>query len=279
MPMKRLPPPSAEAIDRALGDRDHRQDLLDRVEDATAGPLTLAAIVLLAVFLAPAITPNVDILHKARLIVVPVVWFLFAASLAIKIAIAPDRKRYLRAHVLDVLIVALPIFHPLMIGMAGSAGLRGYTGLRDLRGKLGLGYTFVAAVLVVLLAAALVTEAERGTTGATIRNFGDAVWWASATVTTVGYGDVSPITATGRAVGLALMVVGIATFGLVAANLATILLGIDDESRDRIDRLEQDLDEVRDLVAEAARRDASATPGSPDDAAPTDTPPAGAATA
>lgn len=259
--MTGLPPPTPAALDRAVGGHDHRQDLLDRVEAATAGPLTIAAILLLASFLAPAIAPEVAGLHEARLVVVPVVWFLFAASLAVKVAIAPDRRRYLRSHWLDVLIVALPVFHPLMIGMAGSAGLRGYTGLRDLRGRLGLGYTVVAAMLVVLLAAALVTEAERGADGASIRNFGDAVWWASATVTTVGYGDVSPITATGRAIGLALMVVGIATFGLVAANLASILLGIDDESRDRIDRLEQELAEARDLIAESVGRDSPA--GSP----------------
>ncbi len=255
--MNGMPPPAA-AIDRALGGHDHRQVLLDRVEAATAGPLTIAAILLVASFLAPAIAPDVDALHAARLVIVPVVWFLFAANLAIKLAIAPDRTHYLRRHWLDVLIVALPVFHPLMIGMAGTAGLRGYAGLRDLRGRLGLGYTIVAAMLVVLLAAALVTEAERGATGGSIHNFGDAVWWSAATVTTVGYGDVSPVTATGRAVGLALMVVGIATFGLVAANLATILLGIDDESRDRIDRIEQDLAEVRALVAAAARGDAPA---------------------
>lgn len=270
--MKGLPPaPTPAAIDHALGNRDHRQALLDRVEAATAGPLTLAAILLLASFLAPAIAPDIDGLHEARLVIVPVVWFLFAASLVIKLAIAPDRKRYLRRHWLDVLIVALPVFHPLMIGMAGSAGLRGYTGLRDLRGRLGLGYTVVAAMLVVLLAAALVTEAERGANGASIRNFGDAVWWASATVTTVGYGDVSPITATGRAVGLALMVVGIATFGLVAANLATILLGIDDDARNRVDRLEQELAEVRTLVAEAVHGGADADAVTPPEmASPTD---------
>lgn len=238
------------------GDRDRRLALLAWVESVTVGPLTLLALLLLASFLAPAVVADADEVRDAQQLILAVVWFCFAAVLALKLAIAPDRLRYLRAHWLDAMLVALPMFHPLRavhlvwFGLAGSAGLRGYAGLRQLRGQLGLGYTVGAAALVVVLAAALVTDAERGAPGATIRNFGDGLWWAAATVTTVGYGDVSPTTATGRAVGLALMVVGIATFGLVAANLASILLGIDgDDSRARLQAMERDLGEIRGLLA------------------------------
>jgi Ion channel len=49
-----------------------------------------------------------------------------------------------------------------------------------------------------------------GRTRATITSFGDAVWWALTTVTTVGYGDRYPVTNEGRIVGGVLMVVGIA---------------------------------------------------------------------
>lgn len=59
---------------------------------------------------------------------------------------------------------------------------------------------------------------------ATIESFGDASWWAVSTVTTVGYGDMFPVTPAGRAIAAFLMVTGIALFGVLTANLATFLL-------------------------------------------------------
>ena len=53
-----------------------------------------------------------------------------------------------------------------------------------------------------------------------IVTFGDALWWAMATVTAVGYGDIAPVTAAGRAVAAILMVSGISAFSVVTANVA-----------------------------------------------------------
>ncbi len=50
--------------------------------------------------------------------------------------------------------------------------------------------------------------------------FGDALWWAVVTMTTVGYGDVYPVTATGRYVAVAVMVVGVSLLGAVTATVA-----------------------------------------------------------
>jgi hypothetical protein len=54
---------------------------------------------------------------------------------------------------------------------------------------------------------------------ANITTFGDALWWAATTVTTVGYGDRFPITATGRAVAVVLMLLGIAVIGVITASV------------------------------------------------------------
>ncbi|WP_432949041.1 potassium channel family protein [Kribbella sp. CA-253562] len=50
---------------------------------------------------------------------------------------------------------------------------------------------------------------------------GDALWWATTTVTTVGYGDHFPTTSEGRIVGVGLMLAGIALVGTVTAALAS----------------------------------------------------------
>ena len=48
-----------------------------------------------------------------------------------------------------------------------------------------------------------VLDAEQNPPGANITTFGDALWWACETVTTVGYGDRYPVTPDGRAIAVA----------------------------------------------------------------------------
>lgn len=60
---------------------------------------------------------------------------------------------------------------------------------------------------------------------AQITNLIDAFWWASATVTTVGYGDVVPVTEAGRVMGIGLMFVGISIIGVFISALGASLVG------------------------------------------------------
>ena len=60
--------------------------------------------------------------------------------------------------------------------------------------------------------------------GITVESLGDAYWWAIVTVTTVGYGDVSPKTTEGRLVATALMIVGIGVISVFTATLASFFL-------------------------------------------------------
>ena len=56
-----------------------------------------------------------------------------------------------------------------------------------------------------------------------IRHFGDALWWAITTVTTVGYGDITPVTPEGRLVAVVLMLAGIGVIGVFTATVASLL--------------------------------------------------------
>jgi hypothetical protein len=57
-----------------------------------------------------------------------------------------------------------------------------------------------------------------------VASFADALWWSLATITTVGYGDIYPVTTAGRIVGGFTMVIGISTFALVTAKIAQFLV-------------------------------------------------------
>lgn len=83
----------------------------------------------------------------------------------------------------------------------------------------------VITAIVLLGGAWLVVRAEASAPRATITSFPLAVWWSIETATTVGYGDMYPVTAWGRVIACVVMFVGIALFGIVTAALATWFVG------------------------------------------------------
>ncbi len=68
--------------------------------------------------------------------------------------------------------------------------------------------------------------AEKGVNSA-IQNPFDALWCGVVTLTTVGYGDVYPVTTEGRLVAMALMLLGIGLFGAITATIASYLMSSD----------------------------------------------------
>jgi voltage-gated potassium channel len=92
---------------------------------------------------------------------------------------------------------------------------------------------------------------EANAKGSNIHNFGDALWWAIVTVTTVGYGDKYPVTAGGRGVATVLMFVGIGLIGVLTATVASYFVEQSaDEDRaelvERLDRMEAMLRQLTD---------------------------------
>jgi voltage-gated potassium channel len=101
----------------------------------------------------------------------------------------------------------------------------------------------LSVLTLVGVGAAVELAFEQHAPGATIHGFGDALWWAIVTVTTVGYGDTAPVTAGGRGVAVVLMLTGIGLVGVLSATVASYFVGqraeLDmTELHRRLDRIE-----------------------------------------
>ena len=148
------------------------------------------------------------------------IWAVFILDFAYRIVLAPRRWRYVLSHPLDILTLVLPMLRPLR-------ALRIFAAARVLieRGAF-VSYGRVAtaigatATFIVLVGALVVLDFERGAPDSSIQTFGQAVWWGIVTITTVGYGDLSPVTGGGQAAAAAMMVVGISLIGAVTASFA-----------------------------------------------------------
>ena len=218
---------------------DRREALLIRIERATELPLLILAfaiVPLLAASLFWDLTPNGE---RLVLIADVVVWVLFAADLAVKTAIAPDRRGFLRQHWLDVLIVVVPFARPfrlLRIAVYGSRAFRGVVRIFN------VDFLLVYAIGLVLIVATFVTTVEEGS-GSPLSFFPNSIWWTVTTVTTVGYGDMVPSTPAGRVAGVVLMLGGVGLVGALTANFAALMV----RRQRNNDAIEELVQEVRTL--------------------------------
>jgi voltage-gated potassium channel len=226
-------------------------------ERTTAVPLTLLSLLFIAVYAAPILDPGLPAgWRHACTVTNVVVWLLFGVDYAVRLAVAPDRRRFARGHWFDAVILVLPVLRPVR-------ALRLLTALRILnrrtevltRGKLAL-YVGATTILIVAVAALAALDAERGRPGSTIETYPDALWWAVVTITTVGYGDLSPVTVEGRLVALAMMIGGIGLIGFVTGSLATWIvdrIGADEQEHEATHRdVAGLLAEIRELRADVA---------------------------
>lgn len=79
----------------------------------------------------------------------------------------------------------------------------------------------------------------------------ESFWWAIATATTVGYGDISPHTAIGKFAAVLLMFVGIGFIGMLTSSITAYFTTADDDSKkilEKLDKLENEYREIKESI-------------------------------
>ncbi len=241
---------------------DGREARLERYERVSDWPLFGLAVVFLAVYavdvLAEHLSPD---WHETLRVIDYVIWALFALDYVIRISLASDHVRYWWRHLLDLLIIVLPVLRPLrMLRLVILLRVLNRRVAATLRGRI-LVYGMSSAVLLVFCGALAMLDAERNDADAQIRTFGDALWWAVTTILTIGYGDRVPVTTEGRFVAVGLMISGVLLFGAVTASFATWLVDrvrIEEEEAEAVTRhdllaVHAQLDRIEARVTDAAR--------------------------
>lgn len=168
--------------------------------------------------------------HEGAVVANWLIWVVFAVEFAVIVIGAPRRKAALRAHWLDELIVVftIPIFGQFLSSLRFLRLARllrflrlGAVVARAARAERSLtsGATLRLAVLITFFLVVVGGAAEAAFDAGEFHSVWDGIWWATVTVTTVGYGDLVPHTVSGRLIGILVMFVGI---GFVAVLTATV---------------------------------------------------------
>ena len=181
-------------------------------------------------------------------------WALFAIDYATRLSLAPRKGRWFVRHLLDLAVVVLPVLRPLrLLRLIALLNVIQRAAGTALRGRVAV-YLVGSTILIVVLSALAMLDAERHAAGSDITSYGRALWWAVVTITTVGYGDLTPVTTTGRLIATAMMIAGIALLGTVTATLASWFvqeIASEEQATESATKaqIEQLTDEIRSLRA------------------------------
>ncbi|MFD5710094.1 potassium channel family protein [Streptomyces pharetrae] len=153
-------------------------------------------------------------------------WALFVLDYVVRWRLSRQGAAFVRRHWLDTLVVVLPLLRPVRVVKTYEAVQR-----RHGRPRLALHlrvivYAGLSVSLLGFAGALSVYHREHTAPNATITTFGDAVWWTCATLATVGYGDVAPVTPLGRIIAVGLMACGLALLGAVTGSFSSWLLQV-----------------------------------------------------
>jgi voltage-gated potassium channel len=192
-----------------------------------------------------------------------VIWAVFVAELVFIFTVAPRKGAALRAHWLDelVVVVTAPLFGKFLASLRlvrlarllrllrlGAILSRTLQRERALSSEEIFRFVALLTLFIVVIAGAAEATVDRKE----FPSFWRGIWWAVVTVTTVGYGDITPKTVQGRIVAVVVMLFGIGFLSVLTATIASRFVQTDtssDEMVSALHRIEADLADLKRQVA------------------------------
>jgi len=186
-----------------------------------------------------------------------VIWFIFLLDLIWGVIKSRRRFRYLIKHPIEV-IAALPldsifqsvrIIRVFRILRFFSIGKKYFKPIREILKTNGLNKLLATSGFTLIGSSILVNHFEPG-----IKSYADGLWWSIVTTTTVGYGDLSPKTPTGRLVAVVLMLIGIGIIGTLTSSITTYFIHDRKKKIPAIQFIQDELDRYEELTQDEKKR-------------------------
>jgi voltage-gated potassium channel len=171
-----------------------------------------------------------------------VTWLTFFGEAVVMLAVVPDRRKWLRHHLLDIAVVVLtPPFAPQawqngrLFRLVRLLRVFRVLALRKLLSLEGMKYAAMVALGTIIVGGAVFASVEQTDRHGNAISTWDGVWWAVTTVTTVGYGDIVPESTSGRIIGITIMLIGIGFVALLTAFIADRFINVSVETEAKED--------------------------------------------
>lgn len=200
-----------------------------------------------------------------------IILLIFVIDYSVRFFKSDNRKKFFKGNIFDLIAIipfntifsafrAFRIFRILKVTKLSKLTrvIRATAFLNVIKNKIsgilktnGLLYLIYTNIILILISAGIMVFAEKMT-------FMNAVWWCIVTCTTVGYGDISPTTLTGRGVAVVLMVFGIGLIGMLTGAITTYFTQkepkqTDDADKELLELIDSMTDEDKEKLKEIAK--------------------------
>ncbi|KPI34110.1 Ion transport 2 domain protein [Actinobacteria bacterium OV450] len=197
-------------------------------ERRTELPLFYLSLVFLAGYAVRVLAHAHSLWRGVAAITVVLTWLCFIVDYVVRLVLSRQRPlRFVRRHWLDTVIVLLPTLRALRMVKVHDAVMarRRDRPRRSLYPRV-ITYAGLSSLLLGFSGSLGLYDSERRDPQSPIQTFGDSVWCVVQTLTTVGYGDVAPVTAAGRLIATTLMIFGLGLLGAVTGSFSSWLIQI-----------------------------------------------------
>jgi len=169
-------------------------------------------------------------------LILTLIWAIFVIDFFVRLVLAPSKLHFLKTDWIMAIAMLLPalgflrlfalarVIPIVHVGGLAAGGSRGTSALRQSIGAHQTVYVAMLTVFIVLLASAGMLSIEQTRADANIVTFGDATWWCTSTLTTIG-SELYPVSWEGRTLAIFVMIYGLVFAGYITAVLAVSILG------------------------------------------------------